>query len=461
MVLLFALGCLDATPMRPPPPPVVDGVVLVEGAGGRVDVVGVPAGRLVHLVGAVAAGRTCPAVLGGSCVDLAAPTYLGATRADANGDAVFALPFAPPDGSTVRMQAVVLTAGAADVSAVAVATVGDGDADTDGLRDAEELALGTDPFDPDTDGGGTLDGEEAQFSDPLDPTDDAPERICDDGLDGDGDGAVDCEEAFCLDAPGCTESDCDDGADNDDDGLADCDDDDCWSVDCHDVAFSWVTGGTLSVDQYTSFDNVAVLFGVVAGRAYVNGPRTGPRVCGWTALRDSVSDIFGVDSLYPGITFFAEPGCELGDDVLPAIDDLRMTPYGVYTDEGLRYVGTSMDARDSESLAIYGLVPGVPNGFCPGGAAPLLRWYDGDGDGYGVSASLDRWGSPGGTVWSCAPLPGTTDRGGDCDDDDPTWTPLTVVLAPGSGCSDATPLDRDGDGVDDTLDATPNDGRTP
>ncbi len=50
----------------------------------------------------------------------------------------------------------------------------DPDTDDDGLTDGDEvLQLGTDPWNPDTDGGGVLDGDEvAQGTDPLDPADD-------------------------------------------------------------------------------------------------------------------------------------------------------------------------------------------------------------------------------------------------------------------------------------------------
>ena len=47
------------------------------------------------------------------------------------------------------------------------------DTDGDGLTDAEEAALGTNPNVPDTDGGGVNDGDEVAFgTDPLNPTDD-------------------------------------------------------------------------------------------------------------------------------------------------------------------------------------------------------------------------------------------------------------------------------------------------
>ena len=61
------------------------------------------------------------------------------------------------------------------------------DTDLDGLADAEELALGTDPLDPDTDGDGLFDFEEVRSlgTDPCNP-------------DTDGDGLSDAEEAgYC------------------------------------------------------------------------------------------------------------------------------------------------------------------------------------------------------------------------------------------------------------------------
>ena len=59
------------------------------------------------------------------------------------------------------------------------------------------------------------------------------ETICDDGLDDDGDGYIDCDDWDCDDDPICGgsggdgEDICDDGVDNDDDGYTDCDDWDC------------------------------------------------------------------------------------------------------------------------------------------------------------------------------------------------------------------------------------------
>jgi hypothetical protein len=61
------------------------------------------------------------------------------------------------------------------------------------------------------------------------------EAECDDELDNDGDGAVDCDDSDCFEScavvlyglPMPDEQDCSDGVDNDGDGAVDCDDDDC------------------------------------------------------------------------------------------------------------------------------------------------------------------------------------------------------------------------------------------
>jgi len=86
------------------------------------------------------------------------------------------------------------------------ADAGDGDSDLDGLTDAEELALGTDPNNPDTDGDGFSDGVEVHFAklgasfNPLgfmlpdggglDPG--CPPALR--GVDSDCDGITDCDE---------------------------------------------------------------------------------------------------------------------------------------------------------------------------------------------------------------------------------------------------------------------------
>jgi hypothetical protein len=102
------------------------------------------------------------------------------------------------------------------------------DTDGDGLNDGDEFTAGTDPFNPDSDGGGRVDGTEvAEDRDPLDPLDDA---------DADSDRLNDTDEAAAGTDPLDPDSD-DDGltdfeevrvygtdpldADSDDDGLTD------------------------------------------------------------------------------------------------------------------------------------------------------------------------------------------------------------------------------------------------
>jgi len=60
-------------------------------------------------------------------------------------------------------------------------------------------------------------------------------EYCDDGVDNDGDGAIDCQDDECADFMGCNgddygipyESECADGVDNDGDHAVDCADQDC------------------------------------------------------------------------------------------------------------------------------------------------------------------------------------------------------------------------------------------
>lgn len=72
------------------------------------------------------------------------------------------------------------------------------DSDGDGLTDAEELKLGTDPLNPDTDGDGFSDGVEVYFAarggnfNPLRPDPGCPPNLR--GIDSDCDGIPDCDE---------------------------------------------------------------------------------------------------------------------------------------------------------------------------------------------------------------------------------------------------------------------------
>ena len=119
----------------------------------------------------------CPAVTAPDCLELSgSPTVLMTQVADAAGRATFTL--APPDpapAAALQVQAVVLLGVGADTSNAPVVDLYDStdDTDGDGLTNADEVALGTDPLAADTDGGGALDGAEIDAgSDPLDASDD-------------------------------------------------------------------------------------------------------------------------------------------------------------------------------------------------------------------------------------------------------------------------------------------------
>jgi len=91
------------------------------------------------------------------------------------------------------------------------------DSDNDGLTDAEELALGTDPLNPDTDGDGFSDGVEVRFArlganlNPLRFDPGCPPNLI--GRDSDCDGLLDCDEQLIGSNPSAIDSDKDGMAD--------------------------------------------------------------------------------------------------------------------------------------------------------------------------------------------------------------------------------------------------------
>ena len=98
------------------------------------------------------------------------------------------------------------------------------DTDDDGLTDAEEVALGTDPNDPDTDGDDVDDGVDAFPLDPTETLDSDGDGVGDNAevangtnpnnSDSDGDGANDGVDAFPLDPTETLDSDGDGVGDN-------------------------------------------------------------------------------------------------------------------------------------------------------------------------------------------------------------------------------------------------------
>ena len=103
----------------------------------------------------------------------------------------------------------------------------DKDDDNDGLSDAEELAIGSDPYNPDTDNDGVNDGLDAFPLNPLETLDTDGDGIGNnEDEDDDGDGVNDDLDAFPLDASEFLDSDGDGignnaDLDDDNDGISD------------------------------------------------------------------------------------------------------------------------------------------------------------------------------------------------------------------------------------------------
>lgn len=108
------------------------------------------------------------------------------------------------------------------------------DDNADGAIDCGDSECATDPTCPeictdgvDNNGDGLVDCDDPDCqNNPAHPN--CGETLCADGVDNDGDGGSDCADADCFGETGCTvEALCADGLDNDGDGLTDCADIDC------------------------------------------------------------------------------------------------------------------------------------------------------------------------------------------------------------------------------------------
>lgn len=208
-ILVTLLACSAPEPASLPsataPPPMGAELAtsyLVAGVQNQITLSGVPVGARTGLFAsrATTGPDACPAVLAGRCLDLPAPAVFVTSSGPAATSTV-TLSFTPPANAPagpVALQAT--TNGGAfspqtEVLHVAMFTAagdedGDGltnateaqvgsdpltaDTDGDGLTDGDEvLVLGTDPTLRDTDGGGRTDDEELDLGlDPLDPADD-------------------------------------------------------------------------------------------------------------------------------------------------------------------------------------------------------------------------------------------------------------------------------------------------
>ena len=113
----------------------------------------------------------------------------------------------------------------ASLAAGAFACSDDGGDNGTGGTDAE--AVCDDGVDNDEDG--DVDCDDSDCASDAACTGGGETEVCTDGIDNDGDGAIDCDDSDCADDAACATADevCDDGEDNDGDGDVDCDDADC------------------------------------------------------------------------------------------------------------------------------------------------------------------------------------------------------------------------------------------
>ncbi|MCB9680143.1 MAG: hypothetical protein H6733_01605 [Alphaproteobacteria bacterium] len=182
LVLLALLAASTTSSATPAPPPIalVAPAALLAGRANIVRVDGATPGATVYLAGALQQAGTpfCPPQIAPTCLDLQPPVYLlGRAVANVSGVATFTLnvpgSFA---GQQPFLQAASPSAGGADLTQLVQLQVLRANQDDDGdlLSNSDELTVyGTDPLDPDTDGGGIDDGSEvAAGRNPHDPIDD-------------------------------------------------------------------------------------------------------------------------------------------------------------------------------------------------------------------------------------------------------------------------------------------------
>jgi hypothetical protein len=203
---------------------------MIPGAASTLTVAQAPVGAQLsfHIGGDFQPGEICPPQYAPDCLDLRGPEFVSNTvtvAADRTATWQLTVPPTVAPGTQVGVQAAVRFAGRTWLSDIVDVTVLDGtlDSDGDGLTDAEEAALGTDPLAPDSDFDRITDLDELFLGlDPLDP--DVDDDLLDDGLeldlgtdpldpDTDNDNLQDGWEALLQLDPL--------DADTDDDGLTD------------------------------------------------------------------------------------------------------------------------------------------------------------------------------------------------------------------------------------------------
>lgn len=200
---------------------------------------------------------------------------------------------------------------------------------------------------------------------------DKKEEICNDRIDNDGDGLVDCADADCYEAEACKTSGglentnelCSDFIDNDDDGAVDCEDMDCSGPGVTVCQGSWkgpvegtgagAQGGQSMSDNLPELQEGMTVEDLIGRFGDIDGERN-DFVC---------SD--GIDNDGDGMVDCADPGCRFD----PNVTVCRGMP-------GLRFsvVANAYQAFDIENeqfdtrfrrlqLRAFGPVPGIQDSF--------------------------------------------------------------------------------------------------
>jgi len=413
--------------------------------------------------------QACSPAVTGVCLRLAQPQLLAEVPVDPSGttQVEVAWPTWLDGRAGVHVQAALAVApGRAAASPVWDDRILDAadDSDHDGLPAAQEHALSLRMDRADTDGGGSLDGQEVADGTRADLAGDdlRVESLCHNGLDDDADGLPDCEDGDCT--TGCVEADCADQADDDFDGTIDCADDDCWTTDCVDHTLAWTLHGETQSWWYSSAGPFHRWTGSAAGKVMLfKGAER--RTCDWRGylVMSSLGRGGWVGSFPPRLLIDDE--CDVGSEVLPPARTALWDRNGWYGMQRFWTRSRQWTTFGWPHVYHYGsggpLLPPVAFGSCPGGVGAILAWPDLDGDGYGMAEARDLRGVQVDRTYFCGAVPpGFTTLPGDCDDLDPSWSPPLVVLDPGTGCEDLSPVDLDGDGVSPPADPDDRDART-
>ena len=249
----------------------------------------------------------------------------------------------------------------------------------------------------DNDGDARIDCED------IDCTGSCPES-CDNGVDDDGDGATDCSDTECND-PSCDEL-CTDARDNDADGATDCDDADCDGL-CPEAC-----------DDFRDNDN--------DGFVDCDDPE-----CEIECVEDCVN---GVDDDADSLVDCVDPECSGQCDF--DLDGFLNADHGGDdcddSDPAINPDATEVCSGADDDCD--GLVDEDDPSLDP---ASQSQWYaDADGDTFG-----DR--NDGGT-WACSGLPNEVANDSDCNDANASINPLAAEICDG--------IDNDCDNLRDDAD---------